>query len=120
MAAASFPVTSPMRAGRSGSGRLRSAAKSPSAASLRLQPLERGEVVAEAEALERERAQPELAARLVQLGPSVGMHAVAVGEIEPQRVELAARHRDAEARAVLRVLEREEDARPAGLSAAAP
>src|SRR5262245_32984618 len=41
------------------------------------------------------------------------MDAVAVRELEPQPVELPARHRDAEARAVLRVLEREEDARPA-------
>jgi hypothetical protein len=41
------------------------------------------------------------------------VHAVAVGELQPQRVELPTRHRDAEARAVLRVLEREEDARPA-------
>ena len=40
----------------------------------------------------REHAQPEVAAGLVQLGPSVGMHAVAVGEIELQRVELAAGH----------------------------
>jgi hypothetical protein len=70
-------------------------------------------VLAEPEPLERERSQAELAACFEQLRPAVGVHAVAVGELQPQRVELAARHRDAEARAVLGVLEREEDARPA-------
>ena len=87
---------------------------------LALQPLERREVVAEPEPLERQRAQAKLAARLVQLGSSVGVDAVAVDELELQRVELAARHRDAEARAVLRILEREEDARPARPGGAAP
>ena len=80
---------------------------------LRLQPLERGEVRADAEALDRERAQLELAALLVELRPAEDVHALAVGEVEPQRVELAARHRHADARAVGRILEREEDARPA-------
>ena len=43
--------------------------------------------------------------------------ALAVREVEPERVELAARHRDAETRAVRRVLQREEDARPPLLAA---
>src|SRR5262249_35193671 len=77
---------------------------------LLLQPLQRGEVVAEAEALERERAQPELAARLVELRTAVDVDAVAVGKLESQRVELAAWHRDAEAGAVGRARRREEDA----------
>jgi hypothetical protein len=67
---------------------------------LLLQPLERREVVAEAEALERERAQPELA----RASKSSGRRRRGRGrrrEVEPQRVELPARHRDAEARAVL-------------------
>ena len=47
---------------------------------LRLQPLERRKVRAEAVALDRERAQVEVAALLVQLGPAVDVHALAVGE----------------------------------------
>ena len=102
MAAASFPVTSPMRRGRSGQRPLALGGEEALGRELALQPLERREVVAEPEALERERAQAEVAARLEQLRPPVGVHAVAVDEIESQRVELAARHRDAEAGAVLR------------------
>ena len=84
---------------------------------LLLQPLERREVGAEPEALDRERAQVEVAALLVELRPAVDVHALAVGEVEPQRVELAARHLDRQAGAALRVLEREEDGRPALLPA---
>src|SRR5690242_18696791 len=69
-------------------------------------------MVAEPEALERERAQAELTARLEQLRAAEGVDAVAVGELEPQRVELPACDRDPETGAVLRVLEREEDAGP--------
>ena len=47
---------------------------------------------ADAEALDRQRAQTEVAALLEQLGPAVDVHALAVGELEPQRVELPARH----------------------------
>ena len=50
---------------------------------LRLQPLQRRQVIAEPEALQRERAQPELASRRVELGPAVGVDAVAVGKLEP-------------------------------------
>ncbi len=60
---------------------------------LALQALERGEVRAEAEALDRERAQPEVALRLEELRPAVDVHALAVGEVEPQGVEARARHR---------------------------
>ena len=72
---------------------------------------------AEPVALDRQRAQVEVAALLVQLGPPVDVHALAVGELEPQRVELAAPHLDGEAGAVLGVLEREEHRRPALLPA---
>src|SRR5205823_8035847 len=54
---------------------------------------------------------------LEELGPPVRMHAVAVGEVEPERVEPSARHRDAEAGAFQRILEREEDAGPPLLTA---
>src|SRR5581483_7988760 len=79
---------------------------------LLLQPLERREVVAEPETLDRERAEAELAAALPQLRAAVHVDALAVSELEPQPVELAPRHRDAEAGAVAGVLEREEDALP--------
>src|SRR6185295_8273296 len=83
---------------------------------LQNQPLERGEMVAFAEALERERAQLELALRGEELGPSVDVRAFALLEVEPQRVELAPRDRAREARTVGRILEREEDVRPAGVA----
>ena len=91
-AAASLPVTSPIRRGKRGSGRLRLSSNSPSRGELLLQPLERGEVRAEAEALDRQRPQAQLAALLVELGAAEDVHALAVGELELERVELAARH----------------------------
>ena len=84
---------------------------------LRLQPLERGEVSAEAEALDRQRLEPQLAALLVELGPAEDVHALALGEPELERVELAAWHLDRQRRSVLRVLEREEHRRPPLLAA---
>ena len=84
---------------------------------LLLQALQRGQVLADPEPLERERAEAELALRLVELWAAVDVHAVAVGEVEPQPVELAAGHRDAETGAVRGILEREEDAGPARLAA---
>jgi hypothetical protein len=45
------------------------------------------------------------------------MDALAVAEVEPERVELPARHRGRETRAVLRILEREEDRLPRRLAA---
>src|SRR5207237_6663465 len=68
---------------------------------LLLQPLERGEVVAEPEPLERESPQAEVALRLEELWPAEDVDALAVGEVEPQRVEARARDRDAEAGAVV-------------------
>ncbi len=68
---------------------------------------------ADAEALDRERPQPEVALLRVELGPAVDVHALAVGEVETQRVELAAWHLNRDARAVGGIFEREEDARPA-------
>ena len=84
-AAASFPVTSPIRRGSSGSARFRSAANRPFCRELRLQPLERGEVRADAEALDRERAHAVVAALLEELGPAEDVHALAVDELEAQR-----------------------------------
>ena len=118
MAAASFPVTSPTRRGKRGSGRLRRLEEALGR-ELLLQPLERREVVAEPEALDRERAEAEVAARLEELRPPVDVDALAVDEVEPQRVELAARHRDAEAGAVAGILQREEDALPSAPGGAA-
>src|SRR5439155_24673711 len=58
---------------------------------LLLQALQGREVRPEAEALDRQRAQPELAALLEEAGPPVDVHALAVREVQPQGVELAAR-----------------------------
>ena len=75
-------------------------------------------MVAEAEALDRERPQPEVAAGLEELGTPVDVDALAV-----RRGRAAARRTGragivtAEAGAVVRVLEREEDALPAILAA---
>ena len=66
-AAASLPVTRPIRRGSRGSGALPLGGEQPLVGELPLQPLERREVLAEAEALDRERAQPEVAALLEQL-----------------------------------------------------
>ena len=55
--------------------------------------------------------------RLEELRPAVHVHALAVLKLEPERVELPARHQPGEERSVLRVLEREEDALPALLAA---
>ena len=84
----------------------------PFAGELRLQPFDRREVLADAEALDRQRAQSKVAARLVELRPAENVDALAVTEIEAQRVEAAARDRDREGRRRSRVLEREEDATP--------
>ena len=102
LAAASLPVTRPIRRGRRGSGRLRAVGEQPLGGELRLQPLERGEVGAEPEALDRERPQAEVAPLLPELGPPVDVHALAVPEVEPEPVELPARHRTREAGAALR------------------
>src|SRR5438445_5569618 len=72
---------------------------------------------ADTKSLDRERPQAEVAALLEQLGTAVDVDALAVGELEAQAVELPARHRHADRRSVARVLEREEDAGPALVTA---
>src|SRR5581483_1806358 len=83
----------------------------------RLQPLQPRKVIAQAEWLDRERAQAEVAALLEELRPAEDVNAIAVRELDPEPVEATARHRDAEARPVARILEREEDALPALVTA---
>ncbi len=116
-AAASLPVTRPISLGKRGSGRLRSAREESLGRELLLQPLECSEMRADAEALDRQHLQTQLAALLVQLGPAEDVHALAVAEAELQRVEPPARHLRGEAGAILRILEREEHRRPALLAA---
>src|SRR6188472_4457443 len=70
-------------------------------------------MVSEPEPFDRQRTQTEIAACLEQLGPAEDVDALAVREVETQRVETAARHGDAEARPVVRILQREEDRLPA-------
>ena len=94
-------------------GALARLVEQPFAGELLLQPLERGQVGAEADALDRQRAQAKLAALLVELRAAEDLHALAVGEVELQRVEQAALHLHADARAALGILEREEHRLPA-------
>ena len=61
-AAASLPVTSPIASRQARQRSLAAGVEEPFRGELLLQPLERGEVVAEAEALDREGPQPEVAA----------------------------------------------------------
>jgi hypothetical protein len=85
----------------------------PLGGELGLQPLDAGEEGAEADRLDRERAQAERPAGREELGPPVDVDGRAVGQVEPERVEGAARHRRRERRASRGVLQREEDALPA-------
>ena len=73
--------------------RLRAAAKRPSAASVCFEPLDRREVLAETEPLERKCPETELALRRVQLGTPEHVDPLAVGEVELERVEGASRDR---------------------------
>ena len=59
----------------------------PLVGELLLQPLDRGQMRAEPEALERECAQPELAFRREELGPPEHVDPLAFREVELQRVE---------------------------------
>ena len=68
---------------------------------------------ADAETLDRQRAELEFPALLVQLRPAEDVHPLAVRKVEPLRVESSARHYRTDAGAVSRILEREEDGRPA-------
>ena len=99
-AAASLPVTSPIRRGKRGSGRLRAGVEEPFGGQRLLQPLDRGQVRAEPEPLEREGAQPELALGGEELGPAEHVDALALGEVELERVERPAGDRGGQAGAV--------------------
>ena len=101
-AAASLPVTSPIRRGSRGSGRLRDSAKSPSAASFAFSRSSAARCSPSPKRSIESRAQPQLALLLAELRAAVDVDALAVREVEPQRVELSARHRGGEARAALR------------------
>jgi hypothetical protein len=70
-------------------------------------------MVAQPESLDRERAHAEVALRLEELGPAEHVHALAVRQVEPHGVEASPGNRHPEARAVGRILEREEDGLPA-------
>ena len=70
-------------------------------------------MIADPEALDRQRAETEITAGLVELRATEDVHPIAVDEIEPQRVEARAQDRDTEAGAVGRILEREEHGLPA-------
>jgi hypothetical protein len=61
---------------------LRSRGKQPLRRELLLQALERGEVCAEPEALDRQRPQAELAPRLEETGPPVDVDALAVHQLQ--------------------------------------
>src|ERR1019366_1354944 len=78
---------------------------------------ERREMRADAEALDGQRAQPEVPSLREQLRPAVDVDALAVGELETQPVERAPRHRHADGGAVARILQREKDTRPARVAA---
>ena len=118
LAAASLPVTSPIRRGSAGQRALALGREEALGGELALQPLERGEVRRRGRSARSMSARSRKSPRgLEQLRPSEDVDALAVREVEPERVELPARHRHAEARAVGRVLEREEDALPALLAA---
>ena len=58
-----------------------------------LEALDRREMVAEPDALDRRRAEAELALGLVDLGLALDEHALAVAELERELVEPAPRHR---------------------------
>ena len=105
-------MSTPTARGKRGSAALALGGEQPFRGERPLQPLDRGEVVAEPEALDRRDAEGQLALGLVELGPALGVHALAVGEVELERVEATPLHRRPQAGAAGRVLEREEDERP--------
>ena len=72
---------------------------------------------AEAEALDCQCAQPQLASLFVELRAAEHVDALTVNETEIERVEPCPLHLHGEARAVVGILEREEDRRPALLAA---
>src|SRR5205807_2579744 len=86
--------------------------KDPFVRELPLQALERCEMVADPEAFDRQRPKTKVTAAFVQLRTSQHVHALAVDEVEAKRIEPGAQDRDAEARTVCRILEREKHALP--------
>jgi hypothetical protein len=82
-----------------------------------LQAFQRGHVLAEPEALDRRRAKAELAPRFVDRRPAEDVHALAVVQVEGEPVVPATVERGGQAGAGARILEREEDARPARVAA---
>jgi hypothetical protein len=108
-AAASLPVTRPIRRGKLGR-------EEPFGCERALQPLECREVRAETEALDREDLEPQVAALRVQLCASEDVYPLAFAQVELECVELSARHLCGQARTVLRVLERKEHRRPTRLA----
>ena len=84
---------------------------------LSLQPLEPSQDVAEPQRLDRQRTKLEGGAGCIELGSAEDVYPVTVGELESERVEASARHRDREAGAVCRILQGEEDALPTLLAA---
>ena len=116
LAAASLPVTRPMRRGSRGSGALSLGREEPFGRELLLEPLERGEVGAEAEALDREHLEAQLALLRPHLGAAVDVDSLAVRQVEAERVEPPSRKGCFHARAAVLVLEREEHGLPALLA----
>ena len=116
LAAASLPVTSPMRCGMKGSARFRSAAKRPSEASRRFSrssrrrsaPSPKGSIVSA--------RSWKVASGLPELGAREHVDAIAVRHVEPEAVEPGARHRDGNDRRAFEILQREEHALPARLT----
>src|SRR5262249_21748356 len=77
-----------------------------------LEPLERRQMLAEPEALERRCSKRELATAFEELGVTLDVQLLSVDEIEPERIEPLARDRRGKRGAGQRVLEGEEDGTP--------
>ena len=107
------PGDEPDPARKTGQRALVGGVEEPFVGELLFQPLDRGQMRTESEALERECAQPELAFRREELGTPEHVDALALREVELQRVERPPGDRGGQARAVGRILEREENAAPA-------
>ncbi len=70
-----------------------------------------------AEGLDREHSKLERASRLPEVGTTVDVHAVAVCELQPQRIECRPRHRGRQRGDAVETLQREEHALPGSLAA---
>ena len=116
-AAASLPVTSPMRRGRRGSGRLRSGANRPSAASFRFSRSSAARCSPSPKrSIERARSRKSPRASNSSGRPKTWTRSP-FARSSRSASNCPRGHRHAEARAVRGVLEREEDALPALLAA---